>query len=263
MFLSLEEQKLELQKNKRRIVANCTICKGTGFVTKTNEKGDSMSFVCDCMKKVERNVRLLDGGFPRKFLDDDKWSLELIEGRSYYKPVKKYIDNFLYYYDNGTGLFLHGQQGRGKTTIECIIAKAVVDMINPDSFDKKEKFRVAFSMYDDILRGMIEQSTKDLYNNLVYKSDLLIIDNVGNEFGRNEKQYSQRTLEMILRKRDNDCLPTIISTNYNIDEIEEKYNKDIKEFILQNDKPIFFPGNNYRLEKAKEMNEKENNNKGF
>ncbi len=34
-----------------------------------------MSFVCDCMKKVERNVRLLDGGFPRKFLDDDKWSL--------------------------------------------------------------------------------------------------------------------------------------------------------------------------------------------
>jgi len=254
MFLSEEEKSLEMKKSKRRIVDNCDKCKGSGFVTKTNSNGDSMSFVCSCIKKAERNVRLLDGGFPRKFLDDEKWCLELVEGRPYYKPVKDYIDNFLYNYDNGIGLFLHGAQGRGKSTIECIIAKAVVDMINPDTFEKKEHFKVAFSMYDDILHGLIDNDKKEKYNQLIYRSDLLIIDNIGNEFGRNERGFSQRTLEIILRKRDNDCLPTILSTNYCLNEMEEQYNKDIRQFIEQNYEVVYLSGNNYRIKKEENHN---------
>jgi DNA replication protein DnaC len=60
---------------------------------------------------------------------------------------------------------------------------------------------------------------------------------------------------MILRKRDNDCLPTIISSNYNINEIETEYNIDVKDFIIQNDEIVYIAGDNHRIEKQDSFEE--------
>lgn len=250
MFLTQDEKEIELQRNKRRIVANCKYCHGTGFVQKTDADGYDKSFICSCSSIVQRNIRLVDWGFPKKFLDDERWNLKLLQGRPYYESVKSYIDNFQSNYDEGKGLFIHGAQGRGKTTIECIIAKHIALMKNPDK-PKQEPFNVGFSMYEDIVQSQLDNTKRDLYTKFIYKSDLLIIDNVGNETGKNSNGYSQRLLEMILRKRDNFSLPTIISTNFSIDEMGTEYNKDVKDFILQNDEVIYFSGDNYRVEQGK------------
>lgn len=132
MFLSDKEKELEERKNRRRITDKCPLCKGRGTIISEDEKFKQ----CSCVKNVYRNVRLLDWGFPRKFLQE-KWSLELIKDRPYYEKIKKYIDNFIDNYDEGIGIFLYGSQGRGKTTIECIIAKSICSKINPDSFEQK------------------------------------------------------------------------------------------------------------------------------
>ena len=250
MFLTEEEKEIELQQNKRRIVAKCKHCKGTGFVQRVDADGYDKSFVCSCTSIVKRNIRLVDWGFPKKFLDDEQWNLDMLVDRPYYNAVKSYIDDFLFNYDNGKGLFIHGAQGRGKTTIECIIAKRVAQMINPDK-PNNTYFNVGFSMYEDIVQSQLDNAKRDLYMKFIYKSDLLIIDNVGNEIGKNANGYSQRILEMILRKRDNLALPTIISTNFSVKEMETEYNKDVKDFILQNDEVIYFAGDNYRVEQGK------------
>ena len=44
-------------------------------------------------------------------------------------------------------------------------------------------------------------------------------------------------------------LPTIISSNYNINEIETEYNMDVKDFIIQNDEIVYVAGDNHRTEK--------------
>jgi DNA replication protein DnaC len=255
MFLSDENKELELKKNKRRIVKPCKICGGTGLIAKVDGIYDT--FVpCECLKKAKRNIRLLDWGIPRKFLDD-KWDLDILKDKSFFKIINKYIDNFIDNYDAGKGLFLTGPHGRGKTTTECVIAKRVSAMINPDTFEDKKRFIVGFSMYDDIVKKQFSKSEeeKTQLKQFLYKSDLLIIDNVGNETGKNEKQFSQRLLEMILRKRDNDCLPTIISSNYNINEIETEYNIDVKDFIIQNDEIVYIAGDNHRIEKQDSFEE--------
>lgn len=249
MFLSQEEKELEFKKNKRRIVTPCKICNGTGTIAKQDGEYDTFAR-CECFKKALRNVQLLDWGIPRKFLND-KWNLDILSDKPFYDSVNEYIKNFNDNYDNGKGLFLTGPHGRGKTTTECVIAKCVSEMVNPDSFEKKKRFVVGFSMYDDVVKKQFSKNEdeKNQLKRFLYKSDLLIIDNVGNETGKNEKQFSQRLLEMILRKRDNDCLPTIISSNYNIDEINSEYNMDVKDFIIQNDEIVYVAGDNYRTEK--------------
>jgi len=247
MLLTKEEKDLEEQKNRRRIVDKCELCHGTGFISKVDEHGYEQSYPCSCIKKVKRNVKLLDWGIPRKFLSD-KWDLEFIKEKNFYEPVKNYIDNFQDNYDEGRGLFLYGPQGRGKTTIESIIAKHVVEKINPDSFKKRSTFNVAFAMYDDLVKCQFDKANQDKMKIFIYKSDLLIIDNVGNEVGKNDNQFSQRFLEMILRKRDNDCLPTIISSNYTIDEMGKEYNNDIRDFLIQNNEIISVLGDNHRTE---------------
>ena len=248
-MLSKEEQELEVKKNRRRFVQTCKKCGGTGFLTRMNN-GYEESYPCSCLKVVKRNVKLLDWGVPRKFLND-KWNMDFLKEKPYYQDIKNYIDNFQENYDNGKGLFLYGPQGRGKTTVESIIAKEVVMMVNPDTFSKKQTFNVAFAMYDDIVKKQFDKEQSQL-KYFLYKSDLLIIDNVGNETGKNEKQFSQRILEMILRKRDNDCLPTILSSNYNIDEMATEYNNDVRDFILQNDKLVSVLGDNHRIENCHE-----------
>lgn len=249
MLLSKEEQELEVKKNRRRFVQTCKKCGGTGFLTRMNN-GYEESYPCSCLKVVKRNVKLLDWGVPRKFLND-KWNMDFLKEKPYYQDIKNYIDNFQENYDNGKGLFLYGPQGRGKTTVESIIAKEVAMMVNPDTFSKKQTFNVAFAMYDDIVKKQFDKEQSQL-KYFLYKSDLLIIDNVGNETGKNEKQFSQRILEMILRKRDNDCLPTILSSNYNIDEMAKEYNNDVRDFILQNDKLVSVLGDNHRIENCHE-----------
>ena len=249
MLLSKEEQELEVKKNRRRFVQTCKKCGGTGFLTRMNN-GYEESYPCSCLKVVKRNVKLLDWGVPRKFLND-KWNMDFLKEKPYYQDIKNYIDNFQENYDNGKGLFLYGPQGRGKTTVESIIAKEVVMMVNPDTFSKKQTFNVAFAMYDDIVKKQFDKEQSQL-KYFLYKSDLLIIDNVGNETGKNEKQFSQRILEMILRKRDNDCLPTILSSNYNIDEMATEYNNDVRDFMLQNDKLVSVLGDNHRIENCHE-----------
>ena len=95
MFLTQEEKEIELQRNKRRIVANCKYCHGTGFVQKTDADGYDKSFICSCSSIVQRNIRLVDWGFPKKFLDDERWNLKLLQGRPYYESVKLIIFNLI------------------------------------------------------------------------------------------------------------------------------------------------------------------------
>ena len=248
MLLNKEELELERQKLRRRIMDKCPKCHGKGFIVKTDEHGDGTSFPCSCKKDIEACVRLVDYGVPLKFLNP-KWNMTMLEDKPYYNDIKDYVDNFIDYYDEGKGLFLFGPQGRGKTTIECIIAKEIASKINPDTGDRRNCFVVGFMMFEDIIKKQFDKEDKNILNSLLYKTDLLIIDNLGNESGRNENQFAQRTLEMILRKRDNASLPTIVSTNYNLDEVGSEYNKDIKDFLTQNNICVYFSGDNYRVKK--------------
>jgi hypothetical protein len=81
MLLSQQDKEYEIHKMKRMIVKTCDICHGEGQVLK--EDGIYSTYtMCTCMKTMMRNIRLLDWGIPKKFLDDSKWNLSYVKIKS-------------------------------------------------------------------------------------------------------------------------------------------------------------------------------------
>jgi hypothetical protein len=109
--------------------------------------------------------------------------------------IENYIKNFADNYLKGRGLFLCGSHGRGKSMVACFIAKFVATKMNPYSFEQKIKYIVAYSQLDNIMSLIIHDKQKANY--FIQKPDLLIIDNIGEEFGRNDNKFSKAASEYV------------------------------------------------------------------
>ena len=242
MFLT--DYSLEEKRQKKELVEKCPKCNGLGYFLDEDDEGYQTSTPCRCILKMERNISLLDWGFPRKFLDS-KWCMDLIKSEEYYPLIENYIKNFDDNYLKGRGLFLCGSHGRGKSMVACIIAKFVATKMNPYSFEQKIKYIVAYSQLDNIMSLIIHDKQKANY--FIQKPDLLIIDNIGEEFGRNDNKFSQRTLDNIIRQRDNDKKPVILCSKYNISDIGIEYSKEVKEFIEYTNDIVEISGENHRI----------------
>lgn len=243
MMLTKEQHEEEIKRWENRIVKTCNVCGGLGSV----KEDDGLSVMCECMKKVMINAYLVSVGVPRKYVAD-KWNWDTCVNESFVTECKNYASNFVNNYMDGMGLYFYGSQGRGKSTMESLIAKDVVGLINPDTC---KRFSVAFFIFEELVQISLN-STKDRLartklDNIIAKTDLLIIDNIGSETGLgNESKHNVRLLEYILRQRDNACLPVIISSNFEPDELSKHYSDTVQDFITQNCEKIFVSGNNFR-----------------
>lgn len=245
MIFNQGERQQEIKRWENRLVKTCTICNGTGSIEKEVGQPGKM---CNCMHTALLNAHLVGCGVPRKFLNSS-WDWEGFKNASEsMKKVKAYADNFKEHYFNGRGLYLYGQQGRGKSMLEALAAKDIAHQINPDN-DKH--FKVAFIIFEELIQmsheARVNYETKVKMNRIIAQPELLIIDNLGSETGqKSESGHVPRFLEFILRKRNNDCLPTIISSNYTPEQLKVEYTDTIHQFIEENFELVSVIGDNWR-----------------
>lgn len=130
-----------------------------------------------------------------------------------YQIAKEYADNFAYHKARGDGLYIEGTNGTGKTHLAAAIALQLINegipVVCKTSSDLLGDIKRSFS-----LEGTKEQEMLDAYK----KVDLLIIDDLGKE---QCSDWSMSTLYTILNDRYEDMMPTIVTTNYNADELVE------------------------------------------
>ncbi|MNV94156.1 DNA replication protein DnaC [compost metagenome] len=81
-------------------------------------------------------------------------------------------------------------------------------------------------------------------NMIIENPDLLIIDNIGSETGT--QAYNTKVLEFVLRKRDNNSVPTIISSNFTPEQLIQTYSDTVHDFIVQNSDLVLVQGDNFR-----------------
>jgi len=215
---------------KHRIMENCDKCRGTGL------NGNKS---CQCYLNVELYTHLTTRNFPRRYVT---WNWEQCENKGLAKKCAEYCDNFEENYYEGRSIYIHGQQGRGKTTLTTIIGKEISKKIKPG---ENKKFSALFLMMSDIINYSI--NNKELFENLKNESvDILVIDNLGSENGQNENKYSAKVLDEIIRNRTNKCLPTVISSNFAPIELEKYYSKTVMELIEQFFIKIHTDGDSFR-----------------
>lgn len=239
LFLDDEEYQEELNYWSKQFTLNCPECNGTTTIKNVNGGYN----LCNCAKKATIFANLVSNGVPKSFIT---WKWNNCEKASgiILSQCQNYVKNFNNNFKNCHGMYIFGTQGVGKTTLATVMAKYIGTMINPDT---NKRYNVAFAPYETLVYWNVNTYNQILQQKLetfVRKSQLAIIDNVGAEPGN--QQNNTRLLDKILRERRGRGYPTIITSNYTVDEIKQHYSDTVKDFITQSFNEIPVIGKNMR-----------------
>ncbi len=126
--------------------------------------------------------------------------------------------NFVTNFPNVNSIFMSGKTGLGKTFLSSAIAKELL----------QQGYNVAFDSIQNFLRAIENEhfgrsQEKDTLQ-ILCDADLVILDDLGSEF--NSAFYSA-TVYNIINTRLNKGVPTIVSSNLSLSELQQKYDDRI------------------------------------
>lgn len=254
----LMQESLELQQQKKEILTKngysenaldvqytCPACKDTGFIGNRRCKCHN-----ELLKDIERSnlakIAPIDdctfdtfdvNYYPQQIMENG------ISPRDKAEKIKKscikYATNFTTASPNG--IFLGGT-GLGKTHLSLAIANVVIN----------RGFSVVYGTAQNILSDLQNENfgrddNLRYYERAVLNCDLLILDDLGTEF---KSAYTVACLYNIINSRLSAKLPTIMSTNFTLDELEEKYDQRITSRIAGEYSKFILVGNDIRYMKG-------------
>lgn len=252
---SLSKQSLEAQQKRKEALKNagfpedylevkytCPKCRDTGFVG---------GYYCDCYTQLIKDTAKNELAAPSQIkkctfdlfdvsvYPDIKDEVLGISQKEHMTNVLEYCRDYSKYFTKSAdGLIMLGKTGLGKTHLSLAIAGAVIDKgynvyygSVPSVMNKLEK--------EHFGRGNTEENLLEE----ICECDLLILDDLGAEFST---QFTVAQLYNVLNTRMINNLPTIISTNLTMCEIEEKYSQRVASRIVGNCVPIQFCGRDVR-----------------
>lgn len=245
--LALQEEKKNLLKkngydeNALAIKYTCPACEDTGFIN-----GRRCKCFINLLKDIEREK--IEKIAPLKECTFETFNTlyypEISEKneespRKKVEKIKssciKYATNFS---KNSKNLFFMGGTGLGKTHLSLAIANVAIN----------KGYSVIYGTAQNIL-GDLQNENFGRLDNLKYREneildvDLLILDDLGTEF---KSAYTVSCLYNIINTRIGAKLPTIISTNYSIDEIEKIYDQRTTSRIIGGYSTLVLTGNDIR-----------------
>ena len=242
---NLMEQSLALQDKRTKLLKDngydesalevdytCNVCKDTGFVNNRRCKCHN-----ELLKDIEReNLARIA---PIEDCTFDSFETSYYPDTQRAEKIKsacvKYGTQFT---TRSKNIIFYGGTGLGKTHLSLAIANAVIN----------RGYSVVYGTAQNILSDLQNENfnrTDNLryYERAVLNCDLLIIDDLGTEF---KSSYTVACLYNIINTRILAKLPTIISTNFSSDELEEKYDQRITSRIIGEYSPLKLIGSDIR-----------------
>lgn len=207
----------------------CTCLKSQAFWKKYDEEQDKLKRQKEEAEERERLQqkisRLLgNSGIKKRFQSRTFESFEIDnKNMEAYEIANTYAEKFKHYKDKGEGLYFVGSFGTGKTHLAVAIALQLINqgvpVICKTLIDLLGEIKKTF---DDDSR-VNEHQVLGLYRTV----DLLVIDDLGKE---PPTDWAMATFYSIINDRYENCLPTIITTNYNDKELIDRLSRksDIK-----------------------------------
>lgn len=213
----------------------CPICKDEGFVE---------SKPCECYIKLLRMEAYRLSNLAERIRTEnfDTFSLEI---HSEKKAMEHILQKAKLYAKKDVSvkknLLLTGSTGTGKTFLSSCIAKEFLDSGHFVLYLTATKI---FNMLDD---AKFRRDTKETDESvqMLTDCDLLIIDDLGTEYGFG---YPQSQLFDILETRSVLGKRTVISTNMDLGELNQKYSPRLVSRILGNYEVFVFQGKDLRYQ---------------
>lgn len=236
--LALQDKRTKLLKDNGydesalEVDYTCNVCKDTGFVNNRRCKCHN-----ELLKDIEReNLARIA---PIEDCTFDSFETSYYPDTQRAEKIKsacvKYGTQFT---TRSKSIIFYGGTGLGKTHLSLAIANAVIN----------RGYSVVYGTAQNILSDLQNENfnrTDNLryYERAVLNCDLLIIDDLGTEF---KSSYTVACLYNIINTRILAKLPTIISTNFSEDELEEKYDQRITSRIIGEYSPLKLIGSDIR-----------------
>ena len=199
---------------------------------------------CNCEQaRGERMNRLLNEENAR--LDAERRRLDRDLRAAGVPPRYRGLDTagFEHYVElvlSGTGLYLYGPQGSGKTRAAMAVATELVRLGKT----------VAVEIVPNLLDSMRSRSSEDRdRTEKLSKSSVLVLDDLGKE---NPTPYACERLFQIINDRYNAMLPIIATSNYSRGTIAARLSegdtgRSIASRLAETTESVFFDGKDWRL----------------
>lgn len=175
-----------------------------------------------------------------RYLDVDP-SHPTLRSKSYFKRFQGYLKSFPENYKQGTGLFLWGPYGAGKTSLAvCVMKEALQHGLEPYMV-RAGKIPQAIIEKPDIawLR-----STGNVPEDIVLQScDVLVIDNLNKELSG---KWQSMALEDLVRDRYEDRLITVVTSNLPPGELSQVVSEGTVSLLADTTVPLEVSGVKWR-----------------
>lgn len=237
----------------------CEKCgKKKGFISELT--GEIIPCLCDCDKKrVEeqeresaRRQRLLQVSelkgaslLGERFSTASFADTRIGENESFdsaFARCKRYCENADKVYENGYGIYLHGDKGTGKTHLAACIVNDLSERLVPAVFTN-------FGVIAKIALNAPEQFER------LCKVEFLVIDDIGAQRvrGKDGDLWLQEKVYEVVNCRYNEMLPTIFTSNYPLGDLMAKcgvWARTVDRMVEMSSAVMKITGTSKRAEKA-------------
>ena len=240
-------EKHGLPEDYLEVKYSCPECEDTGVVG---------TRLCSCHIQLLKDLAYEEAGkkSPLKIctFEDFRLSYYSDKAESSYEPsprekmaeilefCKMYADNFD---KNAPSVLMAGQTGLGKTHLSLAIVGKVIEKGYSVLYNSAQNF------FRELQNERFGKSGSSAFENMMLECDLLVIDDLGAEFSTT---FTVSALYNIVNTRINTGLPTIISTNLSLTDIEKQYSNRISSRFIGEYSLLFFEGKDIRQIKNEE-----------
>lgn len=239
--------------------SRCITCRGAGQYRWHGPDGQPADWECDCTGQWSLHHFLLNANIGLTYQRLSWGDMTATEPEAVAK-VEAYIANAEAYTAAGVGLILYGEMGTGKTALSSLLLKALLGL-GYDGY-----FTTFGEMLDTFMSTFRDVDEKKWFYRRIKNAGVLVLDDLGKEHRQQtmlskeaaanmgEKPGLQRrnmaitdsTFDEVLRHRVANSLPTIITTNFDLTQVQEGYGANIISLLRERSTTYRFTGADFR-----------------
>ncbi len=239
----LKEQKKQLLMEKGFLADYldplfvCPDCRDTGYIEGAK---------CHCFRQAEISLLYEQSGIEDmlKYNNFDHLSYEYYTGEALalFRHAVSTCQNFIKTFDSDYhNLFFYGTVGTGKSFLSGCVAKELIDQ------GHSVIYFGATGLFDLLSNASFHVGSREERQNAysdLYQCDLLIIDDLGTEL---TNQFTASQLFSLLNGRQLGKKSTLISTNFSLAELRDRYSDRIFSRITSNFEVCRLAGKDIRM----------------